>query len=65
MRILVTGAAGFIGSHVCEYLINTGETVVGVDNFDKFYSRLVKEQNLIQLKKSYRYEFYNSDIRDG
>jgi len=35
--VLVTGAAGFIGSHVCEALLARGETVVGVDNFDPYY----------------------------
>ncbi|RMH13274.1 MAG: NAD-dependent epimerase/dehydratase family protein [Planctomycetota bacterium] len=45
-RILVTGAAGFIGSHVVEALLASGRSVVGLDNFDPFYARSVKEQNL-------------------
>lgn len=45
-RILVTGAAGFIGSHVVEALLTLGHDVVGVDNFDPFYERSVKERNL-------------------
>lgn len=45
-RILVTGAAGFIGSHVVEALLTCGHAVVGVDNFDPFYERTVKERNL-------------------
>lgn len=45
-KILLTGAAGFIGSHVAEYLLNQGHQVFGIDNFDDFYSRSIKEQNL-------------------
>jgi UDP-glucuronate 4-epimerase len=44
--VLVTGAAGFIGSHVSRALLSRGDHVVGVDNFDPFYPRAVKEQNL-------------------
>ncbi|MBL4809083.1 MAG: GDP-mannose 4,6-dehydratase [Phycisphaerales bacterium] len=44
--ILVTGAAGFIGSHVCCELLGRGSKVVGVDNFDPYYSRELKEHNL-------------------
>lgn len=48
-RILVTGAAGFIGSHLCEALVSGGHEVLGMDNFDPFYPRAVKEQNLAAL----------------
>ena len=41
MKILVTGAAGFIGSHVCERLLKQGHEVIGIDNFDTFYSCLL------------------------
>ena len=47
---LVTGAAGFIGSHLCEALVARGDEVVGVDNFDPFYARSVKEGNLRALE---------------
>jgi nucleoside-diphosphate-sugar epimerase len=40
MNILVTGAAGFIGSHVCEQLVKAGNLVIGVDNFDSMQSKL-------------------------
>jgi len=43
--ILVTGAAGFIGSHVAGALARRGERVIGLDNFDPFYSRVLKEAN--------------------
>ena len=45
MRILVTGAAGFIGSHLCEHLLEQGYTVTGVDNFSPFYWPAIKEMN--------------------
>jgi len=44
--VLLTGAAGFIGSHVCRALLARGDHVVGVDNFDPFYARAMKEANL-------------------
>ncbi len=46
MQVVVTGAAGFIGSHLCEALLRQGHAVVGLDNFDPFYARSEKEQNL-------------------
>lgn len=50
VRVLVTGAAGFIGSHLCERLGARGDEVTGLDNFDDFYSRVVKERNLRELR---------------
>src|SRR5690242_8432981 len=48
--VLVTGAAGFIGSHATERLIDQGYRVVGVDNFSDFYDRAWKEMNLKSIK---------------
>ena len=61
-RLLVTGAAGFIGSHVCEALLGRGDEVVGVDNFDPFYPRAVKEQNLDGLRRTKGFRFVEADI---
>ncbi len=49
MKAIVTGAAGFIGSHLCERLLKDGWTVVGVDNFDNFYDPQVKRNNIKDL----------------
>jgi len=49
VRVLVTGAAGFIGSHLCERLASRGDAVVGFDNFDVFYGRAIKERNLREV----------------
>ena len=46
MRVVVTGAAGFIGSHLCERLLADGNEVVGIDSFSDFYERPLKERNL-------------------
>jgi len=63
---LVTGAAGFIGSHLCERLISQGNTVIGLDNFDAFYDRKTKESNInALLKSSNRFKLIEGDIRDA
>lgn len=50
MKILLTGHAGFIGSHLLERLLAEGHTVVGVDNFDPFYDLAIKEANLVAAR---------------
>jgi UDP-glucuronate 4-epimerase len=68
-RVLVTGAAGFIGSHLCERLVASGNEVVGVDCFTDFYSRDDKERNLAELREyaafSLRELDLSSDYLDG
>jgi UDP-glucuronate 4-epimerase len=63
MRVLVTGAAGFIGSHLAERLVARGDDVVGLDNFDAFYARAVKESNLAPLAASPRFSLVEGDVR--
>ncbi|HLK93177.1 MAG TPA: NAD-dependent epimerase/dehydratase family protein [Polyangia bacterium] len=65
MRIFVTGAAGFIGSHLAERLCARGDEVVGLDNFDPFYPRAIKERNLAALRGQARFTFVEGDIRDA
>jgi len=62
MKILLTGAAGFIGSHLAEKLLSEGNEVYGVDNFDMFYPRSVKEKNVELLKKYSGFNFFEADI---
>ena len=61
-RVLLTGAAGFIGSHVAEALVARGDEVVGLDNFDPFYPRIVKEANLRGLLAGPRFRFVEGDV---
>lgn len=67
--VLVTGAAGFIGSHVCEALLSRGDRVVGLDNFDPFYSRGLKDANLRAIRQhphaADRFEFIQADITNA
>ncbi|HEX9727472.1 MAG TPA: NAD-dependent epimerase/dehydratase family protein [Gemmatimonadales bacterium] len=62
-HVIVTGAAGFIGSHVCAALLEEGRDVVGIDNFDPFYSRSVKESALAPLRCHSRFRFLEGDVR--
>jgi nucleoside-diphosphate-sugar epimerase len=63
MRCLVTGAAGFIGSHLCEHLVSAGNDVVGVDAFIPYYPRYIKEANLQSLGSHQRFQFHELDLR--
>ncbi|HIJ72200.1 MAG TPA: NAD-dependent epimerase/dehydratase family protein [Planctomycetes bacterium] len=65
MKALVTGAAGFIGSHLCERLVRDGLTVVGLDNFDDFYDPAVKRANITECLESEQFELVEADIRDA
>ena len=63
MKVLVTGCAGFIGSHTCEFLLKRGDTVLGIDNLNDYYDVERKKENLEVLKKYENFEFRREDIR--
>lgn len=63
-RVLLTGAAGFIGSHLAEALLARGDEVIGVDNFDPFYARAVKERNLLAARARPGFRFHEFDLQD-
>jgi len=64
-KALITGAAGFIGSHLCERLLADGWAVVGVDNFDDFYDPQIKRRNIGDCLKSKNFRLIEADIRDS
>jgi len=63
-RILLTGGAGFIGSHVAEAMIRRGAQLSIVDNLDNFYAPSRKRLNLEEISKVGTYEFFETDVRD-
>lgn len=63
MKCLVTGSAGFIGSHLCERLLRDGHAVVGIDAFIPYYPRALKESNLATLRPQRAYAHHTFDLR--
>jgi len=63
-QILVTGGAGFIGSHVAERLLADGVEVISLDNFDEYYDPQIKRQNIAFALGQESYQFIEGDIRD-
>lgn len=64
-KVVVTGAAGFIGSHLCERLLSDGHEVVGVDNFADYYDRSSKERNLETASAHESFALEEVDIAEG
>ncbi len=65
MNVLVTGGAGFIGSHLCERLLNDGHSVVCVDNFDPYYDPKRKKKNISGFLGNEKFKLYTADVRDA
>jgi UDP-glucuronate 4-epimerase len=64
MKVLVTGAAGFIGMHVAERLLARGDTVVGIDNLNAYYEPALKEARLARLQPLAGFTFHRLDVAD-
>ncbi len=64
MKILVTGGAGFIGSHTCEHLLTLGHQIVALDNFDSFYPKARKRRNVETAQKHENYKLVEGDFGD-
>ena len=62
MRCVVTGVAGFVGSHLAERLLNDGHEVCGVDSFTDYYPRRIKERNIELLRASQNFSFIEADL---
>lgn len=63
MKILITGGAGFIGSHTVGKMLDLGYTVICIDNFNSYYDPKIKEQNILKFKKNKKFHLYRKDIR--
>ena len=61
-RVLVTGCAGFIGSHIAETLINRGYNVIGIDCFTPYYSIKLKQHNMKNIMKSRKFNFIKMNL---
>ena len=64
MNYLVTGSAGFIGSHVSRALLERGDAVVGVDNFNDYYDPTRKRSNVRRLEQFELFQMVESDVRN-
>ena len=58
MKILVTGSSGFIGFHLCKYLLKKNFNVIGIDSHNKYYSDFLKKKRLSMLKKKKKFYIF-------
>ncbi|MEH2107247.1 NAD-dependent epimerase [Nostoc sp.] len=65
VKVLVTGAAGFIGFHLSQRLLTRGDEVVGLDNLNDYYDVLLKKDRLAQLEENPSFSFYQLDLADS
>lgn len=64
VRVLVTGAAGFIGFHVCQKLLARGDEILGLDNLSDYYDVILKKDRLAQLHENSAFSFHQLDLAD-
>jgi UDP-glucuronate 4-epimerase len=64
MRLLITGAAGFIGFHLAKHRLESGDLVIGIDNLNNYYDVCLKQARLEQLQAYPNFQFYHADIVD-
>jgi len=64
-KVLVTGGAGFIGSHLVRRLLDEGYQVICLDNFDPYYDPLIKRKNIAEFMRVDKFQLVEGDIRDG
>lgn len=64
MNCLVTGAAGFIGSHLCKRLLKEGFSVIGIDSFNDTYSRWIKDKNILPFQNHSQFQLISDNLND-
>ncbi len=64
MNCLVTGAAGFIGSHLCKRLLKEGFSVIGIDSFNDYYSRWMKDKNILPFQNHSQFQLISDNLND-
>ena len=65
INIFITGVAGFIGSHLSEKMLSLENNVIGIDNFDPYYDRDIKEKNISGLRDNNKFHLYEVDLLDN
>jgi len=64
MNFLITGSAGFIGFHICEFLLKKNHSVLGIDDLNNYYDVDLKKSRLNLLKKYKKFSFFKKKIED-